>query len=331
MLKKSSIPWNIKQFKSMEEKGKLNFDIAIQRKGNIWDIHRKSLLINSLLVGFPVPPMFAKFDGETYSFIDGKQRLTTVLSYLKDEFALSDRTPSVDGEEIVGKTFSELPESFQKVLSQTTFTITRFENITDEEIEEMFFRLNNGVPLKAIESTRVLLGTENMKTVENLSDHSFFLNKASISRNRYTDQESALHLVMLTKNRQTGFSSKELRSFVEGYKKEPLETELVEEVQSRLDFLDEAFPKKKKYIKKIHLPMIYHLVQRAKDKGISPEYFGLWADEFYKELEKESLYSQACQSGSAKRENVQIRLNEIEKAFEQSFNVYEKNEAIASS
>lgn len=313
----------------MEEKGKLNFDIAIQRKGNIWDIHRKSLLIHSLLEGFPVPNMFAKFDGEVYSFIDGKQRMSTVLAFIKDEFALSDKIPAVDGTEIAGKTFTELPEEFQKAINQTTFTVTRFENITDEQIEEMFFRLNNGVALKSIESNRVLLGTENMKTVESISNHPFFLHKVSISRNRYTDQESALHLVMLTKNKDTGFSSKELRAFVEGYRRNPIEVELIEEVQERLNYLDLAFNKKRKYLKKIHLPMVYHLVERAKERGITSEYFGLWADEFYKELDKESPYSQACQSGSAKKENVQIRLTEIEKAFEESFSVYDKSEAFA--
>lgn len=324
MLKKNSIPWSIRQFKSMEEKGSLNFDIAIQRKGNIWDIHRKSLFIHSLLYGYPVPNFHAKFDGNIYSFIDGKQRMTTVISYLNDEFILSDTTPTVQAVKIAGKKYSELPEEFQKLLNKTTFTITRFDHITDEEIEEMFFRLNNGVSLKTIESTRVLLGTENMKTVETLSNHSFFLSKSSISRKRYTEQESVLHLIMLTKNKETGFSSRELKVFVERYRRIPFEEELIHTVQSRLDFLDKAFDKKRKYIKKLHLPMIYYLVEKAQEVDVAPEYFGLWADEFYKELNKESAYGQACQSGSAKKENVQIRLSEIEKAFYQNFSAYQE-------
>jgi DNA-binding transcriptional MerR regulator len=330
MLKKSSIPWTIRQLKTMYENGKLNFDIAIQRKGNIWDANRKSLLIHSLLMGFPVPPLFARVEDGIYYFIDGKQRMTTVLSYLNDEFALTDKTPDVDGTSIAGLKFSELPEEFQKVLNQVTFTITKFDNITDEEIEEMFFRLNNGVSLRTIESIRVLLGTENMKTVENLANHPFFLKKASISRKRYTDQEVVLQLLMLTENKDTGFSSKELRLFVEKIRGKKIDESLVDTVKERLDFLDRAFDKKRKYLKKIHLPMIYYMVEKAKEKGISPEYFGMWADDFYKNLDKESVYGQASQSGSAKKENVQKRLLEIEKNFNQCFNAYEKEHLVSS-
>lgn len=318
----------------MSEKDSLNFDIAIQRKDNIWDVHRKSLFINSLLTGYPVPPIFAKLDADgdndVYSFIDGKQRLSTVLMFLNDGFKLSPKTPDVFGVDITGCKFSELSEEFKTDLMKVTFTVVRFENISESQIEEMFFRLNNGVALKPIESTRVLLGTDNMKVVARIAEHEFIAEKSSISRNRYTDQESALHLIMLTKNQltgvTTGFSSNELREFVQGYKKNPFEPDLIEIIEERLEFLNKAFDKNRKYIKKIHLPMIYHLVQKAKDKEISPEYFGLWADEFYKELDKESLYSQTCQSGSAKKENVSIRIEEIEKAFNNSFSVYENQE-----
>ncbi|WCK57662.1 DUF262 domain-containing protein (plasmid) [Aneurinibacillus sp. Ricciae_BoGa-3] len=323
MLKKNSIPWTVKQVTKMAENGKMNFDIAIQRKKNIWDKHRQSLLIQSLIMGFPIPPFFAKFENGIYYFIDGKQRMSSIIAYLNDEYALSEKTPDVDGDEIVGLQFSELPEDYQKSLLSATLIITRFEDITDEEIEEMFFRLNNGVPLKPIESTRVLLGTENMKTVETVANHDFF-KKSNISANRYNDQEAVLHLLMLTGNEETGLSSKEVRTFVEQQRGRTFEESLIETVVSTLDFMDRAFDKKRKYLKKIHLPMLYHVVKSAQEKNITPEYFGLWADEFFKNLDKESLYSQASQSGSAKKENVQKRLAEINRAFIESFSAYEQ-------
>jgi DNA-binding transcriptional MerR regulator len=323
MLKKNSIPWAVKQISVMEENGKMNFQIAIQRKDNIWDKHRKSLLIHSLIMGFPIPPFFTKFDGEVYHFIDGKQRMTTILSYQNDEFPLSEKTPDIDGVEIAGLKCSELPEEFKKAFLNAKLTITRFENITDDEIEEMFFRLNNGVPLKSIESLRVLLGTENMKSVEEIAHHPFF-KKTNISVNRYNDQEAVLQLLMITDNEDTGFSSKEVRTFVEQVRGSHLNEKLLEAVRSTIDFLDKSFDKKRKYLKKIHLPMLYQVVATAREKQITPEYFGLWADEFFKNLDKESAYSQASQSGSAKKENVQKRLTEIKKAFIESFTAYEQ-------
>lgn len=325
MLKKSSIPWTIKQLYSMNEKGRFNFDIAIQRKGDIWDIHRKSLLINSLLEGYPIPALFAKYEGEIYYFIDGKQRLTTIFSYLNDDFGLSDRTPDVDGIEIRGLRYSELPEDFQQIIKQTTLTVTRFENISDVEIEELFFRLNNGVSLRSIESIRVLLGTRNLQTILKITKHPFFMEKVSISKKRYTDQEVILQLMMLTKSQDTGLSSNELRLFVENYRRQPFEDALLDELLVRLDYLNQAFPKKQSFLKKIHIPMLYYVVDIANKNDVPPQHFQLWATDFYKNLSKDSPYYLASQSGSAKKENVQIRLSEIQKSFENSIKNYEKS------
>ncbi|MDF2880099.1 MAG: hypothetical protein K0R54_656 [Clostridiaceae bacterium] len=318
MLKKSSIPWPVKQLKSMSQNDRLNFEMAIQRKSNMWDIDRKSLLIHSLITGYPVPPFFCKTLEGIYYFIDGKQRMTSILSYLNDEFALSDNTPNVEGKEIIGMKFSELPEDLQKVLTNATLTITKFESITDEEVEEIFFRLNNGVTLKAIESTRVLLGNENMKIIEALTMHPFLLNKANISRNRYNDQEIILHIFMLYDLNDTGFSSKEVRNYVKNIKGKKISDELVNSVKEIFDYLDEGFEKKSKYLKKLNLPMICYVAKKAKSLNVDAKYFATWVNEFYYNLDKDSPYSIASQSGSAKKENVQKRLNEIN----YSYNIY---------
>lgn len=318
ILKRATSPLTITQLQSMNTKGRLNFNIAIQRKGNIWDINRKSLLVHSLITGFPVPPIYTRINGDIYDFVDGKQRITTLFSFINDEFALSEKTPLVHDDIVAGKKFSELPEEMQKSIKNYTLSVIRLEDITDEEVEEMFFRLNNGVALKSIESTRVLLGNDNMKLVEKMTTHPFF-DKASISRNRYTDQEIILQLLMFSDSTDTGFSSKEVRAFVERYRGKKIPEEMVDKTNQALSFLDEAFTKKKKFLKKIHIPMIFNISFKAQGRPETPDFFGLWVEDFYKNLSKESEYFIACQSGSAKKENVQKRLNEMKNAYEQYF------------
>lgn len=73
MLKKANISWNARQLSKMIEKGSITFDSAVQR-GFVWDDERKSLLIHSMLEGYPIPPMYAAKDTETkiLSMLDGK-------------------------------------------------------------------------------------------------------------------------------------------------------------------------------------------------------------------------------------------------------------------
>ena len=84
------------------EKQKYNFDDPIQRGEDQWDIEQKTKLIDSLLREIPVDPARAiksEYDenGELVKHskggvvVDGKQRLTTIISYLNDEFALDEK------------------------------------------------------------------------------------------------------------------------------------------------------------------------------------------------------------------------------------------------
>ena len=90
---------------------KIRFDLSIQR-GFVWDTERKSLFINSLIEGYPVPAFYAldNTEDDFLWMLDGKQRLGTVLDYLKEEFALSKNTPNINDVDVAGLKFSELPE-----------------------------------------------------------------------------------------------------------------------------------------------------------------------------------------------------------------------------
>lgn len=99
-LEKASISWSAKQLKNMIASGKIDFNHIIQRS-YVWERKRKSALIESMIIGYPIPPVFAKRSddgtgkrgGNIYAIMDGKQRLSTVAQFLNDEFALSDLPP----------------------------------------------------------------------------------------------------------------------------------------------------------------------------------------------------------------------------------------------
>ncbi len=153
-LEKASIVWSAKQLSGMVKNGKINFEHIIQRSF-VWERTRKSALIESMILGYPIPAVFAKRmdDGtgkrgsNTYFIMDGKQRLSTVKEFLNDEFALSKLKPVTyfDSEEdkeveidISEKKFSELPDGLKDFLNTVTFSVTYFDNLTKDEEKELF-------------------------------------------------------------------------------------------------------------------------------------------------------------------------------------------------
>lgn len=150
-LEKASISWSAKQLKNMIASGKIDFNHIIQRS-YVWERKRKSALIESMIIGYPIPPVFAKRSddgtgkrgGNIYAIMDGKRRLSTVAQFLNDEFALSDLPPvsymdEANGGEceadISGMKFSELPEALQDHLNSVIFSVTYFAKAVEDGID----------------------------------------------------------------------------------------------------------------------------------------------------------------------------------------------------
>jgi len=127
--KPANQPWNIKQINTMINKGTISFTHPLQRPADQWELVNKTLLIDSLLTLY-CPDVFAIKEkteqGNVYSIIDGKQRLTTIHSYIADKWELGTVEPfslEATGNEtynISGKKFSELPEEVQNEITGYT-------------------------------------------------------------------------------------------------------------------------------------------------------------------------------------------------------------------
>ena len=94
MLKRANINWNARQLAKMAQNGSIRFDNAVQR-GLVWDVQRKSLLIHSMLTGYPIPPFYAVKGGGCYDMLDGKQRTNAIVDFISRKFEL-EGIPKVD-------------------------------------------------------------------------------------------------------------------------------------------------------------------------------------------------------------------------------------------
>jgi hypothetical protein len=96
----------------------IKLDPDFQRHA-VWSPKQKSELIESILMGIPLPLIYVKEDDKgVYIIVDGRQRLTTLFQFMSHEFALQNLTVLKD---LNGAYFSEITKNgtkFDKYLTQ---------------------------------------------------------------------------------------------------------------------------------------------------------------------------------------------------------------------
>lgn len=339
---KTTLNWTIKNLKSMHDnKETLCFDHPIQRQSSQWNNLQQSLLVHSILANFPVPAIYVEKNNSDemddkgkpvfrYSVLDGKQRMTTIFSYINCDYALNEDTPAVeiDGEryELAGKAFDEFDEDVKQELLRFKFQIFAFEDATDDEIEEIFFRLNNSTPLTKPQKSKPLMGTTNARFIDSILKGSFFKEKCNFSQlqlRKSDDMCTLLQSMMILDNKYgryeyASISADEVMKY-SSHIKGNYSQEQQEILLSAINFLNESFDSKEKLLKKINIPMAIMMADLALEKDITPYDFHNWFLYFF--VVRKSEYGQYCSSGSIKKEKVLGRLETMTNHFYEHFHL----------
>ncbi|WP_176475367.1 DUF262 domain-containing protein [Kocuria sp. WN036] len=147
--------YTVVDFLEWQRQGSLDLQPVYQRRA-VWNPKVKSLLIDSLLRGFPLPLVFLhnRLDVTTSKTIrqvvDGQQRLRTILSYVDidslreveewDRFTVM-RTHNRD---YAGLAFNQLPEDVQGRILQTELSVNVLpSNVDDVTVLSIFQRMNS--------------------------------------------------------------------------------------------------------------------------------------------------------------------------------------------
>lgn len=317
--KERTLQWISNQY----NKGNISFSHKLQRPIGQWSPKMKSLLIHSLLIGFPVNPIYVVEENGTIYTLDGSQRTSTCISYLNNEFALSKDTPNIvlnskeNGEsiskeyEIAGKKFKKLDADVQVTLLACSLEFCTLSEYTDNEVKEMFRRQNNGKPLNGKQLRIVNESDEFSDMVYSLATHPF-MDKLTTKAQRKngTDRDLIIQTLMLIETNQehefVSFRTKDIDTFVKDYSAS-IGSDKINVLKSAMDKFNESFDDVK--IPVTSIPMILYSGYRIqKDKKSFSKLVDL-VNEFLVTYDTNEEYKQFVQAGTSAAENVRGRFD----------------------
>lgn len=117
-----------------------------QRSDKVWPDSARSFLIESVLLGYPVPKIYlhSKTDLKTRrtikEIVDGQQRSKAIFDFFNDNFNLSYK---LETKEVCGMSYSELPEEWQSRFVSYSISIDLLVAATYDEVRQIFRRMNS--------------------------------------------------------------------------------------------------------------------------------------------------------------------------------------------
>lgn len=134
-----------------------DFEIPAFQRGYVWKQAQASKLIESFLLGLPVPPifLFASKEDARQLVVDGQQRMKTVFYFFDGTFGEPTQDKKIvfrlkglsESSPYFNKTFEELTERDQRRLKNSvlrSFIIQQLDPADDTSVYHVFERLNTG-------------------------------------------------------------------------------------------------------------------------------------------------------------------------------------------
>lgn len=148
-------PMTIADYCAAMSRSEILSDDSYQRSNKVWPPAARSFLVESILLGFPLPKifLFQKTDlksKKTVKFIvDGQQRSKTIFDFFNNKLAVSKKSEVA---EACGKRYDQLDDDLKGRFLSYQLSIDLFIAASEQEIRQAFRRLNSyTVPLNAEE------------------------------------------------------------------------------------------------------------------------------------------------------------------------------------
>ena len=351
--------------------GQINRDAEMQRSF-VWGNKEQTDLIDSVFQALTtyIPPLIgAETEVEVevkgkiekvIDLLDGKQRSTTLEKFLNDEIKLGHniRPVVIENEDdtietyiVAGKKWSELPDRAKQVFKNCKIQMVYFKDMTQQERELQFIKLQGGKKLSNAEVNKVRIGDEVRTFIYKQLATDLWTKFINVSANREVKFETMQQVLMVMTN-SFDLSGKSLQAFSEDsimvdaetmvkvervteylnevvkfIKKFSLPTELQKLEESEVIIKLEPKELKKyqkpiEYLKKVHVSVIYNTALKAILNDISAKDFAKFVAKFF--FFVPARYKRYTESDTSSASSGKIRIEEMDKALVNEFKIVAK-------
>lgn len=240
-----------------------------------WTRKQKQLLMDTILRNYDIPKFYwrqvRRDDGTEYEVIDGQQRLRAIWEFVDDEFPLAKDIDPIEGHAIAGLKYFQLPMEIVdrfETYSLDVVIVSRAEaNEQEDEVRDMFLRLQNGTTLKAQEKRNAMVGAMR-DFVRSLAAHPIFGN-CKFTNSRFTFDHVAAQLVRLElSGGPANVRDADLNRMYEEYRGFDPQGAEAKKIRRTLDFLHRAFPEKTPELERYNLISLYCIASALIDRYV---------------------------------------------------------------
>lgn len=205
-IKTDKYPMSIGELASIYIAGDLDVHPEFQRIFR-WDLTQRSNLIESIILGIPIPPIFVSQNEKgVWDVIDGQQRISTIFEFmgiLKDEsnnilspsrLTQTKFLPSLDGKWWESEDEeNSLTEAQRRYIKRSKLDITIIDKTSDKNAKyELFQRLNTGgtrlTPQEIRNCLLVMIKEPFYRTLREMNEDANFKNCIPLSDNAVEEQ-----------------------------------------------------------------------------------------------------------------------------------------------
>lgn len=278
-------PWPLATVCGVSERIDTNPDF---QRPPVWKREQKQSLIDTILQNFDIPKLYWRKVGKNpdhYEVVDGQQRLRAIWEFQKGEFELPHDLDPIQGHTIAELTYSDLPDELRIQFDTYSLDVVIISDADEDEVRDMFLRLQNGTPLKAQEKRNAFSG-KMRDFVKELSAHPFF-QKVPFKNSRYTYDLLCAQMTLLElKGQPCDVRNSDLNSMYKDNLNFERDSSKAKKIRQVLSFLDTAFPAKSPELERYNVISLYVLVSSLIEKYVitgRESDLGQWFIQFEKE------------------------------------------------
>lgn len=233
------LSWNIN--------GELKLSPKYQRN-KVWTSNAKSYLIDSIVRGYPIPPIFIRQNIDintrktTREVIDGQQRMNAIIGYISNDFPIN----KSHNKEYGGAYYKDLPDEIKENFLNYDISFEVIKIKEDAKIYEMFARLNtNNVALNKQELRNAQYWGEFKVFIYRKSSEFqyIFTDKGIFKDKQLSRMEDVEFMNSLVLNILEGITTDSAKRFDSLYKKFDKEFPEIEEIEYKLNRIFEVVEK----------------------------------------------------------------------------------------